>query len=974
MLINATQAEEVRVAIVDGQRLYDLDLENAAREQSVSNIYKGRIIRIEPSLEACFVDYGGERNGFLPLKEIAKEYFQPGTNFRSPMKDSLREGQEVIVQIIKDIRGTKGAALTTFVSLAGRCLVLMPNSPSAGGVSRKIEGENRRQIEEALEQLKVPDGMGLIVRTEAMGREVEELQWDLDYLAKLWSKIEEAAAARSAPFLIYQESKLIIRALRDYLRADVGEVLIDDDTVYAEAREFAELVMPQNLRKIKHYRDNTPLFTRFQIESQIENAFSRTVRLPAGGAIVIDHTEALTAIDVNSARATRGSDISETALHTNLEAAEEIARQLRIRDVGGLVVIDFIDMDNPRHEREVEEKLREALKPDRARVQLGRISRFGLLEMSRQRLRPSLGDKNDQVCPRCHGSGRIRGVESAALAILRLVEEEALKDGTGKVVVQAPNEIANFLLNEKRNALVGVERRHLLPVVIVVNPHLQTPDYEVSRLKRAEMGDEALPSWRLVKEPPPPEAPVSSAAAQDGKPAAAVTGVSMDAPPPRAAEVDTTVPPVNAPVPELPAEAPSLMSRILGWFRRDRTATKAVAATATPSASVMAPPAVVVPPASVLPPSSPPATAEPRRESRDERPRRDERRPPRDVKPDGKPAREERRPERPQRPEPARPLPPRETREPRRPEPRPADRPRPPQPAVPAVVAAPRPPRREDPPRAAPFTRDPEALPGMIANPFRAWRADRAERIDRPAAPIEVVRAVTPPPPAATGFVRDHDALPGMISNPFRPWRIDRGPRPERPPQPPQPPLPVAPVTRSPPVAVSAPLPRPAAGASAFVRNPDGLPGMIDNPFRSWIRATAPVPPPARPQIAPRVAPLVTAAAVRRNADALPGMIDNPFRAWSRRPPSPTLPEGVPLPESAAAGPPELPVPTAAASEEVLEPLELDAELLGEDSELESESESEEGEERDNGRPRRRRRRGGRGRRPAAEGAAPPAG
>ena len=967
MLINATQAEEVRVAIVDGQRLYDLDLENAAREQSVSNIYKGRIIRIEPSLEACFVDYGGERNGFLPLKEIAREYFQPGTNFRSPMKDSLREGQEVIVQIIKDIRGTKGAALTSFISLAGRCLVLMPNSPTAGGVSRKIEGENRRQIEEALEQLKVPDGMGLIVRTEAMGREVEELQWDLDYLAKLWSKIEEAAAARPGPFLIYQESKLIIRALRDYLRADVGEVLIDDDTVYAEAREFAELVMPQNLRKIKHYRDATPLFTRFQIESQIENAFSRTVRLPAGGAIVIDHTEALTAIDVNSARATRGSDISETALHTNLEAAEEVARQLRIRDVGGLVVIDFIDMDNPRHEREVEEKLREALKPDRARVQLGRISRFGLLEMSRQRLRPSLGDKNDQVCPRCHGSGRIRGIESAALAILRLVEEEALKDGTGKVVVQAPNEIANFLLNEKRNALVGIERRHLLPVLIVVNPHLQTPDYEISRLKRSEMGDEPMPSWRLVKEPPAPELPVSSAAGQDGKPAAAVTGVSMDAPPPRPVEVDTTVPPVNAPVPELPVEAPSLMSRILGWFRRDRTSARPAAAAAAGAAPVSA--ALAAPTPTVASPSVAPAPApalpEPRRENRDERPRRDDRRPPRDAKPDAKPVREERRPERPQRPEPARPLPPpRDARDARRPEQRPpqAERPRPALPAVPAAAAAtapPRPPRREEAPRPAPYVRDPDALPGMIGNPFRPWRAERPERVERPPAPADVVRSVTPPAPepAAPAFVRDHDALPGMISNPFRPWRVDRGPRPERPRPPASVPAAVA--------AVPAPAPvTPAAPARAFVRNPDGLPGMIDNPFRVWVRPTTPAPmPPPRVQIAPRIAPLVTAASVRRNADALPGMIDNPFRPFSRRPPSALLPEGVPVPP-----PVEVAPPASVAA------IESDAEELADD--LEVDGEADEGtEERDNGRPRRRRRRGGRGRRPVGEGAStPPAG
>jgi ribonuclease E len=588
-------------------------------------------------------------------------------------------------------------------------------------------------------------------------------------------------------------------------------------------------------------------------------------------------------------------------------------------------------------------------------VQLGRISRFGLLEMSRQRLRPSLGDKNDQVCPRCHGSGRIRGVESTALAILRLVEEEALKDGTGKVVVQAPNEIANFLLNEKRNALVGIERRHLLPVVIVVNPHMETPDYEISRLKRSEMGDEPMPSWRLVKEPPAPELPVSAVAAQDSKPVAAVTGVSMDAPPPRPVEVDTTVPPVNAPVPELPAEAPSLISRIIGWFRRDRTSAKpATASTAAPSAAA-SPVAAAALPTATTPTPTPAAATELRRETRDERParreeRRDDRRPPRDGKPDAKPVREERRPERPQRPEPAKPLPPREPGDARRPEPRPAqpERPRPAVPAPPATVAPPRP------PRPAPFTRDPDALPGMISNPFRAWRGDRSERFERPPAPVDVVRAVSSgpvPEPALPAFVRDHDALPGMVSNPFRPWRMERGPRPERPRAPvPAAPMPVAP---------------PPAAAPVLVRNPEALPGMIDNPFRAWSRASTPAPAPLPPrvQIAPRVAPLVTAASVRRNADALPGMIDNPFRPFSRRPPSAKLPEGVPVPQPVVATP-------------IVELAQVDADPddAAEDTELDVEAEDC-SEERDNGRPRRRRRRGGRGRRPAGEGAAPaPAG
>ena len=427
MLINATQREELRVAIVDGQSLFDIDIEIPSKEQKKANIYKGRITRVEPSLEAAFIDYGSDRHGFLPLKEISREYFPEGVDInRAGIRELIREGQEIVVQVDKEERGTKGAALTTFISLAGRYLVLMPNNPRAGGVSRRIEGDDRQNMREVMDQLKIPEEMGIIVRTAGVGREAEELQWDLDYLLQMWKAISEAAQARSGAFLIYQESRLIIRALRDYLRADVGEILIDSEEVYEDAKLFMQQVMPQNLRKLKLYKDPVPLFNRFQIESQIENAFDRQVRLPSGGSIVIDHTEALTSIDINSAKATKGSDIEETAFNTNLEAAVEIARQLRLRDAGGLIVIDFIDMDSPRHQREVEDKLRDALRMDRARVQVGRISRFGLLEMSRQRLRPSLGDTTQIICPRCEGHGRFSGVESLSLSILRLVEEEAM--------------------------------------------------------------------------------------------------------------------------------------------------------------------------------------------------------------------------------------------------------------------------------------------------------------------------------------------------------------------------------------------------------------------------------------------------------------------------------------------------------------------------------------------------------------------
>ncbi|MFW5815861.1 MAG: Rne/Rng family ribonuclease [Wenzhouxiangella sp.] len=539
MLINATQPEEVRVAIADGQSLLDLDIEVPAQEQKKSNIYKGKITRVEPSLDACFVEFGSERHGFLSMKEIAREYFSESAQKaldegnRVEIKEAVRAGQEVIVQVDKEERGTKGAALTTFISLAGRYMVLMPNNPRAGGVSRQISRDERKEILDTLKQVEVPEGMGLIVRTAGVGREQQELQWDLDYLLQLWTAILEAAKTRPAPFLIYQESNLIIRALRDYLREDIGEILIDDDRVFEDAREFMQQVMPHNLRKLKAYRDDTPLFSRYQIESQIESAFAREVRLPSGGAVVIDHTEALLSIDINSARATKGADIEETALQTNLEAADEIARQLRIRDLGGLIVIDFIDMLSKDAQRQVENQLRDAMRMDKARVQIGRISRFGLLEMSRQRLRPSLGESSHVTCPRCDGYGSIRSVESLALAILRLAEEEAMKDHTSRVIVQAPTEVANFLLNEKRAVMADLERRNKLPITVVANRWLETPRFEIQRLRGSEKMED--PSYTL---PTGDENEMTPLAAREGadsapKPAqAAVSGIRPATPAP----------------------------------------------------------------------------------------------------------------------------------------------------------------------------------------------------------------------------------------------------------------------------------------------------------------------------------------------------------------------------------------------------------------------------------------------------------
>ncbi len=503
MLINATQAEELRVALVDGQKLYDFDIEVPSKEQKKSNIYKGIITRVEPSLEAAFINYGADKHGFLPFKEISPLYrqLQEGaeTDGRRPaIKDLIKEGQEILVQIEKEERGNKGAALTTYISLAGTYLVLMPNNPKAGGISRRIEGETRSDLREVMASLEIPETMGLIVRTAGCGKNAEELQWDLNYLLQLWEAIDRSSNEQKAPFLVFQESNVIIRALRDHLRGNIDEILIDNAESFSLVQDFLKQVMPHFLPKAKLYQDAVPLFSRYQIESQIEVAYCREVSLPSGGSLVIDHTEALTSVDINSARATKGSDIEETALNTNLEAADEIARQLRLRDLGGLFVIDFIDMMSNKNQRTVENHLRDALKIDRARIQTGRISRFGLLEMSRQRMRPSLGDSTQLPCPRCKGQGTIRNVESVALSVLRILEEEAMKKGTEKVIAHLPIECATFLLNEKRHAIEQIEQRLKVGIVILPSKHLETPAYDIDRIKEKEFGDER-PSYLQIK-------------------------------------------------------------------------------------------------------------------------------------------------------------------------------------------------------------------------------------------------------------------------------------------------------------------------------------------------------------------------------------------------------------------------------------------------------------------------------------------
>src|ERR1700740_3097596 len=489
MLVNATQEEELRVALVDGQKLFDLSIDLPSREQKKANVYKARIARIEPSLEACFVDYGAQRHGFLPLKEVSKEYFrQPAQGGRMNIRELLSEGEEVIVQVEKEERGNKGAALTTFISLAGRFLVLMPNNPRAGGVSRRIEGEDSDQMRALMSQLRIPEGMGAIIRTAGVGRSVEELQWDLDNLKVQWEQIEAAGKDRPAPFLVFRESDAVTRAMRDYLSDDIGELLVDDPAAFQKAQEYMQRFMPADAqRRLKMYTDDIPLFTRFQIESQIESAYAHKVQLPSGGSIVIDYTEARVSIDINSARATRGSDIETTATNTNLEAAEEIARQLRIRDIGGLIVIDFIDMESAKNQREVEDRLRDAVRMDRARIQIGRLSRFGLLEMSRQRLRPSLGESSHIVCPRCVGIGSIRSIESMTLSILRLSGEELRKDRTARVIAQVPVDVATYLFNEKREWLRTLEDKSEIELIIIPNENMQTPEYTIRRVRDDEL-------------------------------------------------------------------------------------------------------------------------------------------------------------------------------------------------------------------------------------------------------------------------------------------------------------------------------------------------------------------------------------------------------------------------------------------------------------------------------------------------------
>jgi len=625
MLFNATQQEELRVAIVDGQRLVDLDIESASREQRKSNIYKGIVTRIEPSLEAAFVDYGEERHGFLPFKEIAKSYFKPEAEVgRARIQDAIKEGQELIVQVEKDERGTKGAALTTFISLAGRYLVLMPNNPRGGGVSRRVEGDDRNELRETLDQLELAEGMSIIARTAAISRSPEELKWDLNYLMQLWGAIEGAAGDRTPgadgkytarPFLIYLESSLVIRAIRDYFQPDIGEILIDTEEIFEQARAFMQTVMPGNVNKVKLYRDDVPLFSRFQIEHQIESAYARQVGLPSGGSIVIDHTEALVSIDVNSARATKGGDIEETALRTNLEAADEIARQMRLRDLGGLLVIDFIDMESQRNQRDVENRFRDAMRYDRARVQIGKISRFGLLELSRQRLRPSLEETAHISCPRCSGTGFIRGTESTALHVLRILQEEAMKENTGAVHAQVPVDVASFLLNEKRGEIQKLEARLRVNIVLVPNSQLETPHYKVQRLRHDELNAmEHVPaSYELVEAPEEPAAVTAPGEARKERQEAVVKAITPDQPAPIVPEVrreerrdrrpEAAQRPSAQPAPARPAAQPGFLRRVLGWFGGGETAPAAAAPAPAPR----------------------PQAREPRREPQRERERRDRR-------------------------------------------------------------------------------------------------------------------------------------------------------------------------------------------------------------------------------------------------------------------------------------------------------------------------------------------------------------
>ena len=569
MLFNATQQEELRVAIVDGQKLIDIDIETSGREQRKSNIYKGVITRIEPSLEACFVNYGEERHGFLPFKEVARTYFKEGVDVRTAsIREALREGQEIVVQVEKEERGNKGAALTSFISLAGRYLVLMPNNPRGGGVSRRVEGEDRQELRETMDKLDLPTGMSVIARTAGIGRNVDELQWDLNYLMQLWRAIEGAGQSASGAFLIYQESSLVIRAIRDYFQPDIGEILIDTDDIYDQAQQFMSHVMPDMVHRVKRYRDDVPLFSRFQIEHQIETAYSRTVPLPSGGAIVIDHTEALVSVDVNSARATRGSDIETTALNTNLEAADEVARQLRLRDLGGLIVIDFIDMENTKNQREVETRLKDALHFDRARVQMGKISRFGLMELSRQRLRPSLSEGSHVTCPRCNGTGHIRDTESSALQVLRIIQEEAMKENSAAIHVQSPVDVAAFLLNEKRGEILKIETRHRVSVILIPNKYLETPHYKLERIKHDDPRLEDMQASYHMAEEAETDIGYDKRQKEEAKPRqeAMVKSITPDQPAP----IVERKAPEAAPAPvAAPVQAEEgFLSRLFGLFRQ----------------------------------------------------------------------------------------------------------------------------------------------------------------------------------------------------------------------------------------------------------------------------------------------------------------------------------------------------------------------------------------------------------------------
>jgi ribonuclease E len=571
MLINATQPEERRLAIVDGQKLLDFETEIEGREQRKGNIYKAVVTRVEPSLEACFVDYGEDRHGFLPFKEISRQFFREGADVKNAtIKDAIKEGQELLVQVEKEERGNKGAALTTFISLAGRYLVLMPNNPRGGGVSRRIEGEDREELKENLDQLEYPKGMSLIARTAGIGRSAAELQWDLNYMLKLWSAIDDAAKGGKGAFLIYQESSLVIRAIRDYFTADIGEILIDTDDLFEQAHQFMNHVMPDQGHRVKRYRDDAPLFSRFQIEHQIETAHSRTVNLPSGGAIVIDHTEALVSVDVNSARATRGGDIEETATRTNLEAADEIARQMRLRDLGGLIVVDFIDMEESKNRRDVEQRLRDALRNDRARVQFASISKFGLLEMSRQRLRPALSEGNHITCPRCNGTGHIRDTESSALQILRMVQEEAMKDNTAAVHVQVPVEVTSFLLNEKRTEITKIELKQRVTVLLVPNKHLETPNYKLERLRHDDPRLENLQASYTMIEEPQDEVGITRRGdvEKKNKQEPVIKGILPEQPAPIAAPAPAPVmAPAPAPVAAAPAPAAKgFFSRLISFF------------------------------------------------------------------------------------------------------------------------------------------------------------------------------------------------------------------------------------------------------------------------------------------------------------------------------------------------------------------------------------------------------------------------